>query len=234
MAQFPRYAVYFVPHPDDPLYRFGAGMLGYDAFNGVELQFPDDVAAAIPDWRELTDDPRKYGFHATLKAPMTLAPDAGEADLILALEDFADKPRQIPTITPVARTLSGFTAIVPEHPVPALNHLADACVTVFDPFRAALTPQDRARRNPARLGERQVAYLERWGYPYVFEEFRFHMTLTGRLAPERRGEILAIVRRDFARLNLTRLAIDRIALCRQVNPQSRFTVIGHWPLRAAS
>ena len=129
------------------------------------------------------------------------------------------------------RLLSGFAALVPaEHPP---NDLADACVRAFDPFRAPLTAEDRARRNPSRLTPRQVEYLDRWGYPYVMEEFRFHMTLTGRLDETRRGAVLAMLRERFARLKLTELAIDRVALFKQADAKARFVIIGDWQLRAA-
>jgi 2'-5' RNA ligase len=113
-----------------------------------------------------------------------------------------------------------------------LQQLAADCTRDFDSFRAALTPEDRARRNPARLSARQCDYLDRWGYPYVMEEFRFHMTLTGRLNDERRGPIVAWLRERFAETGIARLAVDRIALFRQDDAGSRFRIIGNWPLRA--
>ncbi|MEN3351695.1 MAG: hypothetical protein V7632_5330, partial [Bradyrhizobium sp.] len=79
MASHPRYAIYHAPAPDSVLHRFGSTMLGYDAASGDDLRFPDGVT---PDWRELTQDPRKYGFHATLKAPISLADGKDEAGLI--------------------------------------------------------------------------------------------------------------------------------------------------------
>ena len=63
------------------------------------------------------------------------------------------------------------------------------------------------------------------------EEFRFHMTLTGRLPAERREAVVAMLRERFAALNMTSLAIDRIALFRQDNASARFRIVGHWPLR---
>ena len=84
---------------------------------------------------------------------------------------------------------------------------------------------------PAALTPRQRDYLDRWGYPYVFEEFRFHMTLTGRLPAERREPVVAMLRERFAATGIGPLAIDAIALCRQENPNSRFRVIGRWQLQ---
>jgi len=81
---------------------------------------------------------------------------------------------------------------------------------------------------------RQVEYLDCWGYPYVMEEFRFHMTLTCRLDTERRGSILAMLRERFAVLGLERLAIDRLALFKQDAASARFRIIESWPLVAFS
>jgi len=228
MANFPRYAIYYAPALGSVLDRFGATLLGYDAHHGADLPFPDGIV--IADWYELTRDPRKYGFHATLKAPMALAEDRREEELVTACSAFAAMPRVIPRIKPVVDALEGFIAVVPSSHSSELEALAADCVRDFDPFRAPLTEQDRARRNPSRLPPRQRDYLDRWGYPYVFEEFRFHMTLTGRLADERRGPIVEMLRQRFAETGVTELAIDRIALFRQNDAGARFQIIGQWPL----
>jgi putative phosphonate metabolism protein len=231
MASFPRYAIYYVAAPGTDLDRFGASLLGYDAYGGGDLPFPDGVMQ-VPDWRDLTQDPRKYGFHATLKAPFSLAPDKTEAELLAACEAFAAIPRPIPVISPVVDSISGFIAVVPAEPSAELERLAADCTKEFDSFRAALTSDDRARRNPAALTPRQREHLDRWGYPYVMEDFRFHMTLTGRLDAARREPVLAMLRTRFAGLGLKTLAIDRIAVFRQEKAESRFRVVKHWELQA--
>jgi putative phosphonate metabolism protein len=233
MAHFPRYAIYYAPARDSALDRFGAELLGHDAWTGSALPFPARVVEQIADWQELSADPRKYGFHATLKAPIALADGMTEAALLAACADFASKTRVIPVITPIVDSISGFIAIIPRQRSPELEQLAADCVRAFDGFRARLTPDDRARRNPAKLSPRQVEYLDRWGYPYVMEEFRFHMTLTGRLGDVRRESVLAMLRERFARLKLETLAVDRLALFRQDDAKARFAIVGDWPLRAA-
>lgn len=228
MANVPRYAIYYAPSQDSMLHRFGSTLLGYDAADGHDLPFPGDVA---PDWREITQDPRKYGFHATLKAPIALANGKSEADLLDACAAFAGRARRIPTIEPVVDAISGFIAVIPARRSNELQQLAADCVTAFDAFRAPLTAEDRARRKPEKLTERQRDYLDRWGYPYVMEEFRFHMTLTGRLNDARREAVVAWLRERFAALKLSTLAIDRIVLFKQDDAASRFRIIGSWPLR---
>lgn len=230
MTGFPRYAIYFAAGADGALSRFGAELLGYDAYTGNELPFPGDALRSAPSWRDISSDPRKYGFHATLKAPMALAPGKSEVDLIAACATFAGKARPITTIRPVVDSISGFIAVIPAEPVAALEELAADCVREFDDFRAALTAEDRARRKPEKLSERQRDYLDRWGYPYVMEEFRFHMTLTGRVDVERRPPILEMLRARFAALKLDALTIDRITLFRQDDAKARFRIIGEWAL----
>ncbi len=230
MTGFPRYAIYFAAGSDAALSRFGAELLGYDAYTGNELPFPHDALHVAPDWRDISADPRKYGFHATLKAPMALVSGRTEPELMAACAAFAGKARPLPVIRPVVDSISGFIAVIPAEPVDALQRLAADCVRDFDSFRAALSEEDRARRRPEKLSERQRDYLDRWGYPYVMEEFRFHMTLTGRLDAERRGPILAMLRERFAALGIGTLVIDRIALFRQDDAKARFRIVGEWVL----
>ena len=231
MGIYPRYAIYYAPAPGSVLDRFGADLLGYDAYRGDDLPFQADVTLARPDWQNLTQDPRKYGFHATLKAPMALAPGTTEAELAAACESFAGTARSIPVIEPVVDSISGFIAVVPAKPSAEFLQFAADVTSEFDSFRAPLTPQDRARRNPEKLTPRQREYLDRWGYPYVMEEFRFHMTLTGRLDPARREPVMAMLRDRFSAIGLQTLAIDRIALFRQDDTDSRFRIIRHHVLK---
>jgi putative phosphonate metabolism protein len=234
MARYPRYAIYFVTARGDALDRFGTQLLSYDAWTGEEVPFSPGVVEAEPDWRELTEDPRKYGFHATLKAPMVLAQGKTEAGLLAACAAFAEKPLRIPVIVPVVDAISGFIAVIPKERSRELDQLASDCVVAFDAFRAPLTPEDRARRNPERLTERQHDYLDRWGYPYAMEEFRFHMTLTGRIESPRRERVVSMLQTRFSALGLERLAVDAIALFRQDDATSRFRIIARWPLREAT
>src|SRR5262245_18729772 len=232
MADFPRYAIYYAPAPGTALDDFGASLLGYDARTATDLPFPDDVMQIMPDWRELTRDPRKYGFHATLKPPMTLAEGKTEAELVAACEAFASAPRPVPLIEPIIDMIAGFIAVIPASASDELQQLAADVTREFDSFRAPLTAENWARRNPEKLTPRQCEYLDRWGYPYVLEEFRFHMTLTGRLDAKRRGPIIAMLQQRFRDTGLRELAIDQIALFRQSGASARFQIIGQWLLTA--
>jgi putative phosphonate metabolism protein len=222
-----RYAIYFVPGARTALYRFGASVIGYDCFEGTDVPQLAGLGDSEADWHALTEEPRKYGFHATLRAPFRLQADTDEQGLIETFERFARARGAVPEFMPKLRILGGFIAIMPRDDCPPLFALADDCVTSFDKFRAPLSAQERARRLAARLSREEVANLERWGYPYVFGHFRFHMTLTGLLPGERRSAILSQLEERFARAHRhdRPVTVDRLALVRQAGAAARFVVV---------
>jgi len=230
MTSFPRYAIYYVPAAADPLYRLGARALGYDGFTGNAVDFPTEITRRVSDWTEITIDPRKYGFHATLKAPFALVPGCTEAALLKAFAAFSAPAT--PKIPLVVSAISSFIAVIPAAPSVELSALAQTCVEAFDAFRAPLSDHDRARRRPDRLTERQRRYLDRWGYPYVADEFRFHMTLTGSLPRDRHDQLVPMLRELFAAITAAPRTIDRIALCQQADAAARFRTIAERDLAA--
>lgn len=209
----PRYAIYFVPGPKTALYRFGSSVLGYDAYTGGDVSF---LTTSAPDWAENVRDPRVYGFHATLKPPFRLADGTSFADLEAAADAFAASQNAIDIGPLQVRVLGSFIALLPAAPCPALDQFAGACVRDFDRFRAPMNGKERERRLAAPLTERQTTNLARWGYPYVFDDFRFHMTLTGPRADGKRGRALEWLRAEFAaRPQAQRLVLDRLVIARQ-------------------
>jgi putative phosphonate metabolism protein len=228
----PRFAIYFVPAAATPLYRFGAAVLGYDCYTGEPVARPREIVLTGAEWSALTAEPRPYGFHATLKAPFRLRDEFDHHDLLAALQTLAAATTTIPTLEAAVSLIGGFVAIVPALASPALERLAADCVTAFERFRSPMSAQDKNRRLAAGLSQNQAANLDRWGYPYVFEEFRFHMTLTGRVGPDRRGAIHALLRDGFAQACRSgAIRIDRLALMRQDRPSAPFRVVGHAQVR---
>lgn len=224
----PRYAVYFAPHRDTALWRAASSLIGRDAVGGAALPFPAIAPCAAADWAELTAEPRRYGFHATLKAPFELTDAADEAMLIAAARAFAVTQRRFTIADLVVRTLTSFVALVPDRPNDDVLSLGADCVVAFEPFRAPLSAHDRDRRLRTLTSPRQIEALERWGYPYVFEDFRFHMTLTGPLPEERREAVRAGLEAflgDVARP----LAVDAIALFRQDDRAAPFHFVERFP-----
>jgi putative phosphonate metabolism protein len=221
-----RYAIYFVPPANSDLYRFGAVFLGSDCYTGDELGCPDDAGLDPREWSELTREPRKYGFHATLKAPFHLLPSFTEADLTAELLRFAAIPRARPAIEPAIQSLGRFIAIVAGERSADIDRLAADCVTAFDRFRRPLTSQEKDKRLGGGLTEGQIRNLDQWGYPYVFDDFRFHMTLTGPIDAGRQGAIITLLQGRFNRINGSRsLPITHVALVRQDGPSTPFRVV---------
>jgi len=230
----PRYAIYFVPAAKTEFFRFGSAVLGYDCYTGRTTDRASILNADPELWDRLTVEPRPYGFHATLKAPFHLSASCTESQLVSALHSFAGLGHAVPALVPAVRMLSGFAAVVPATASPAIDELAGKCATIFDAFRAPMSAQERARRVASGLNQSQIANLDRWGYPYLFTDFRFHMTLTSRVETECRDDVLATLQRALGRAcKDCALAIERISLMRQNDETSPFRVIEQATLRPA-
>ena len=226
-----RYAIYYAPESSSPLWRFGSSVLGYDAETGGNLAFPQDLVTAWPNWAQLTGDPRKYGFHATLKAPFRLGSGKSEADLLTAARAFASSSRAFSIEALRVATIGRFVALVPAGSVEPLQALAAGIVDAFEPFRAPLTEADRARRLKSSLTRAQTFYLDTYGYPYVHDEFRFHMTLTGGLPSEMLADVnLRLSDAYVASVPSAPVTISGIAVFRQDHPANRFRIIARLPL----
>ena len=204
-----RYALYWLPAPGSGLAAFGNAVLGYDNATGAPVPHPFGDLAAV------TAGARVYGFHATLKAPMRLAPGAGEADLVAAARDLADGHPPVPLGPLTVAALGPFLALVPKAPPPELGLLAAECVAALDPLRAVLSEAERAKRRPERLAPRGRALLARWGYPYVFEAFRFHMTLTDALPEPDRAAWLRRLTDAYAASEPEPAVIEAVCLLSQ-------------------
>jgi hypothetical protein len=180
-------------------------------------------------WRAITAAPRRYGFHATLKPPFALAPGADESGLRERLSAFASAREAFEARPLAVRAIGGFLALVPRSEDDRIASLAAASVERFDDLRAPPPSAELARRRSAGLSARQDELLRRWGYPYVIDEFRFHMTLTERLDAEERGRICALLERRFSRLAETRLSIDAVAVFVEPAPGARFRELARYP-----
>lgn len=222
-----RYALYAAPHPDDPLWAFGSAALGWDAASARDVAFPGCMPFDRADWAALTEEPRQYGFHGTLKAPFELAPGANEAGLMEAAMVFAERRSAIDILLKVAR-LTRFAALVPQTPNAALHALAADCVEAFEPFRAPLSDADMARRLKTPLSARQKAMLAAYGYPYVMEEFRYHMTLTGQL-PGGEADAITAALSSWAPEPIA-FRLDALVVFKQPSRDQRFVVLARFPM----
>lgn len=208
MTKFTRYAVYYAPAPG-PLAEACAAWLGWDAARGTEVRHPE-LPGLLRAISEITATPRKYGFHGTLKPPFvpTDTVEALQADLAALAE------RRAPVTLAGLKLdrLGSFLALIPEGDTSALADLAAACVRDLDAHRAPPSEAELARRQKNRLSARQQEHLAQWGYPYVLEDFRFHLTLSGRLPGDEAEQTLATLRPWLNPLLPRPLVIDALCL----------------------
>lgn len=177
--EFKRYAIYYTA-PAGPLADFGAAWLGWDIASGQPVKHPH-LHGLDEDISALTQTPRKYGFHGTIKPPFQLA-DGATVDELTAAAETMCKNLTVLTLDGLELSQLGrFLALTVKGDATPLAKLAATVVQSLDMFRAPPTHAELVKRRKANLSDRQDAYLMKWGYPYVMEEFRFHLTLTGRL-----------------------------------------------------
>ncbi|MFW8633673.1 DUF1045 domain-containing protein [Cribrihabitans pelagius] len=223
---FTRYAIYYVPPRAAEWCRFASAWLGWDLEAGEVLPHPE---AAGLDVVELSATPRKYGLHATIKPPMKLA--AGES--LAALNDAcaALAARQAPVTLDGLRLarMGRFLALRPASSEAALKALAAEWVKGLDRFRAPASEAEVARRRAAGLTPAQQENLTRWGYPYVLDQFRFHITLTGKLPKSGLPAVEAALEAQLLPLVPAPLVIRDLALVGEA-PDGRFRLIHRYPL----
>lgn len=230
----PRYAIYYMPPPKSQLWTLGSSCLGYDASTGCNVSLPahsiySDQGLAL----KRTQQPRHYGFHATLKAPFYLKSGVTEADLVEAAGQFAKVWQAFDLPTLYVQSMGDFIAFSPRGRSRSLHTFADACVADFEPFRAQLSNEDFERRKAGGLTPRQTHFLSNYGYPFVFDDFRFHMTLSGPLDLRVQQTWLEGLREIFA--NVTQpVRCDSLAIFKQNDPDSRFQVLTRLALRSCA
>lgn len=235
-----RYALYLAPRTQTPLWDFGCRVLGYDAETGRDVEQITPAGMTPARFRDLTREPRRYGFHATIKPPMRLAEGRSEAELIAALRAFcaSREPFMLPQLMLSrlghdANQAAFFALIEPEPTGPLLALERDAVID-FDRFRAPLDAAERARRRPETLSAQKRVLLDQYGYPGVLEAFRFHMTLTGRV-PADEADMIAddLTRRLSALPRPLALAVDHLALFRQ-DGDAGFQIVARIPFGPAA
>ena len=197
-GQMKRYAIYYTPS-QGAFAAAAAVWLGYDVQTGRHVGQPK-VLGLSRDLADLTAAPRKYGFHGTIKAPFRLADGVSAADLAAAVRIVAADCAAVEMAGLHMINLEGFLAFVPMGDATALTDMAAHIVRSLDPYRAALTEPEIARRRPNDLTPRQRDLLAVYGYPYVMEEFHFHLTLTCAMSQAEHALVAPLAAAHFANL----------------------------------
>ena len=200
-----RFAIYHAPARDSALWERAEAWLADDALQ------PATVSA------------RRYGFHATIKAPMALAEGHDRAGLEMALATFARQQAPV-SMGPVGAYVigGGFLALTPAEQPQRITDFAATVVTMFEPYRAPLEAAERERRLKSPLTPRQIELVDAYGYPYVLEEFQLHMTLTDRLPAGRQGPMRDRAEQWFKAELREPVLLDRLVLFHEAEPGAAF------------
>jgi putative phosphonate metabolism protein len=203
-----RYAIYYAPEVQSEWWAAGSQWLGRCAVTGHPLDQPVIEGLATGQLHALTQDPRRYGWHATLKAPFVLAPGEKLSSLIASLRRIAGQLSAFEMPRLQVTTEGGFLSLRPTAGHPLIQATANACVTGLHDLAQPLTAEDLARRRQKKLSPLQEHYLQTWFYPWVLDEFQFHMSLTGplkRISAAELSALLSAARADFEALPPCRL-----------------------------
>jgi putative phosphonate metabolism protein len=226
-----RYALYWAPQEGSDLARLGSTWLGLGEGSDAAGSPPPIPGFDASRIHLLTAEPRRYGLHATLKPPFALAAGTDLASLRLALSEFAALQASVALPALEVTLLDRFIALTPSAASPGLDALAADCVTRFDRFRAPPAAAELARRRSAGLSPAEEAHLLRWGYPYVLDRFRFHVTLTGPLDPAEAQRLMPPLSRMFQPVTRAPVVVADIALFHEPARCAQFRLLERFPLR---
>ena len=218
-----RYAVYVIP-----------GIVSGAAEPALALRAAAESWFTRAELQDVTVDARRYGFHATMKAPFRPAAGVSEHMIVDAVAELAATHRQatLHALRPVA--IDGFRALVPTGSTEDVDALAAEVVREVDHLRTPLDDAERARRRPERLSSRQRKLLDAWRYPYVLDEFRVHMTLTDRLSAARAPAVDAAIDRHFAEFIGCDIQLTSLSVCVEPEPGRPFRPLATYQLRTVA
>jgi putative phosphonate metabolism protein len=221
LAEPHRVALYYAPEADDPLWTRGCAWLGRDPETGSELPQPDidGIAAQVTE-------PRRYGFHATLKPPMQLT--APFDQFLREVKRFCreQKPFAMPRLD--VTLLGRFIALCPSSASAELQAFADACVVSLDAYRRPEDAAAQAKRAAGRT-DPQRRNIAKWGYPFVMEDWRFHMTLSN---PTADGQLMEAAQRHFSEALALPRGVASVAVFVEPAKGEPFQLLERIPLAA--
>ncbi len=225
-----RYAIYFSPADDSALGIFGASVLRRHALESTPYINPDLPYNFdnTPYWLSCIKKPAHYGFHATLKAPFELAPGQTAASLLNDVSQFCATRKSMTLEGLEPRRTRRFDALAFAQQPDAVHRFANAVVEHFEPYRAPLGEADLARRHKDNLTPEHIENLERYGYPYVMNQFNFHMTLSG-TQPDDESGWLQWLRTIYPMMVEEAPVLDRLSVFHQPDRNTPFTRIAEYP-----
>jgi hypothetical protein len=230
-----RYAVYFVPNIEQHWWAQASQWLGRCAVSQQFSAQPLINGLSASRFAELTEHPRRYGFHATMRAPFVLAKEYHLKVLVDHVNALCQQVK--PFVLPRLRVtlLEHFLALVPEREVAQIALLEEQCVTALNRYAQPLGPEELSRRRSAGLTPDEDLLLVRWGYPYVLERFRFHCSLTGSLAKASLQEVSALTQAAQQHFDhLPHCVFDTLAIFAEPTQGADFVLLEQCPLLGAA
>lgn len=229
LDQQPRYAIYYSPEARTPLWSLGTGWIGRDALSDQTMEPRHRVAVSELERQALTAIPAHYGLHATLKAPFELRAGHTYDDLRQRLLGFcADRVRF--TLPPlILKNMDDFVALVPGRHCEQLNVLAQDCVEQFDEFRQPMSVHELNIRKGEPMTRQQYDLLLRWGYPYVMQAFRFHITLSNRTIRNQCDKVMRGLAPGLKQVNAKGVQFDGLCLFYQETRNQPFLLLERFP-----
>lgn len=182
MTHFKRFAIYYAPPRGSDLEAFGESWFEWNSQQfAPRIQCSDTLDLSNDEIKRITSGPARYRFHGTLKPPFYLSSDCSLGDLDTALSNFAGSHKAFECGALQLTEVGQFLALCPVDIAQNITKLALDCVEDVDRFRKPEAQEEMQRRRNSGLTPRQDALLVKWGYPYVMDEFKFHLTLTGKM-----------------------------------------------------
>lgn len=227
-----RYALYLAP--TGPWREHGSRWLGRCADTGEALP---PLPGQDADARAWTEAPRHYGLHATLKPPFRLSPGANPQQVDAAARQLAEggSPFSLELeCAPLRGFLAWRIARSDAQGQARIQALAEAAVRDLDTLRASPTPEEIARRQPQSLSPAQQSMLARWGYPYVFDTYTFHITLTGKLEGDALARAQAGIAAFAAPLRGQAMTVPGVSVYVQATPGADFVAARHYGFDGSS
>lgn len=217
-----RYAIYYAPSPGSGLEAFGRRWLGRDHITGERVEQPKLDGLDPIEQAKITRSARLYGFHATLKAPFELAAGKTAQELYAKAHDFAAARKEFEAPALQIAKISRWVAFTLSGPSEAMSRLASDCVCDFEDFRAPLSEVDVERRRKSGLSPREDEQLLTFGYPHIFDDFQFHMTLAGPLEKAQLEVVYSLLQTAAPPLGQIPFMVDAISIYEQLNREQPF------------
>ena len=229
MTNFSRYAIYYAPPEGDYLSEFTASWFGWNPHRGTKVSYLklNDLNFEIS---AITKNPRRYGFHGTLKAPFFLIRSRTVKELKLAILKLSLSVQKVEIKSMILQNLNGFVVITPAMENKAIGRLAKKCVEELDLFREPEPIKKMQMRRSKGLSKSEERLLQKWGYPYVLENFKFHLTMSGKLKPEASQNVIDVLTSELQPVLKKPLLINQICLFGENIRHGNFEIIEKFQL----